>query len=573
MTDYKQLIAQAIASAVHIDGKIDEKTIYEGIEYPKNPEMGDYAFPCFRLAKEWKKPPVVIAKELEGNLGNIRGVSKVQAVSGFLNFYLSDEELARDTVDAVLTEGKNFGRENLGNGRTVVIDYSAVNIAKPFHIGHLRSTMIGESLKRIFQFLGYGTFGINYLGDYGTQFGKLIVAINRWGDPEQIKRNPVPELLRLYVKFHEEAKHDENLNEEARQTFVRLENKDPEVEKMWQFCVDASMIEFSRVYEKLGVTFDSYNGERFFSDLMKPVVDDLRRMNLLETSEGAEVVNLEDVGLIPALIMKRDGSSIYLTRDLASAHYRKANYDFIKSIYVVGSTQSLHFKQLFAVLKKMGREWADDCVHVPFGQVSAVGGSLSTREGNVIFIEDVLEAARAEIKRIIEEKNPNLPNREEVEKQVGYGSVIFQELFTSREKDYLFDMASVTNFQGETGPYVQYTHARCCSLLRKAEKQGISVDREEVRPNLLTDEASMAVLKHLRKFGETVKLASKNYEPHHIARYAVDLAKAFNRFYYENPILTEDAELTKTRLALVSAIRIVLAEALHLVCIAAPSEM
>lgn len=573
MTDYKQLIAQAIASAVHIDGKIDEKTIYEGIEYPKNPEMGDYAFPCFRLAKEWKKPPVVIAKELEGNLGNIRGVSKVQAVSGFLNFYLSDEELARDTVDAVLTEGKNFGRENLGNGRTVVIDYSAVNIAKPFHIGHLRSTMIGESLKRIFQFLGYGTFGINYLGDYGTQFGKLIVAINRWGDPEQIKRNPVPELLRLYVKFHEEAKHDENLNEEARQTFVRLENKDPEVEKMWQFCVDASMIEFSRVYEKLGVTFDSYNGERFFSDLMKPVVDDLRRMNLLETSEGAEVVNLEDVGLIPALIMKRDGSSIYLTRDLASAHYRKENYDFIKSIYVVGSTQSLHFKQLFAVLKKMGREWADDCVHVPFGQVSAVGGSLSTREGNVIFIEDVLEAARAEIKRIIEEKNPNLPNREEVEKQVGYGSVIFQELFTSREKDYLFDMASVTNFQGETGPYVQYTHARCCSLLRKAEKQGISVDREEVRPNLLTDEASMAVLKHLRKFGETVKLASKNYEPHHIARYAVDLAKAFNRFYYENPILTEDAELTKTRLALVSAIRIVLAEALHLVCIAAPSEM
>lgn len=569
MTDYKKCIAQAIAAAA----KIDIKDAYEGIEYPKNPEMGDYAFPCFRLAKTLKKSPILIANELEGVLGEIEGVSKIQAVSGFLNFYLSDKVLAGDTIRSVMQEGKEFGRENLGGGRTVVLDYSAVNIAKPFHIGHLRSTMIGEALKRIHRFLGYGTYGINYLGDYGTQFGKLIVAIDKWGDREQIKQNPVPELLRLYVKFHEEAEKDDGLNDLARQTFVRLENKDPEVEKMWQFCVDASMIEFSRVYEKLGVTFDSYNGERFFSDMMKPVVDELRRQGLLEFSEGAEVVNLDDVGLIPALITKRDGSSIYLTRDLASAHYRKEQYDFVKSLYVVGSTQALHFKQLFAVLKKMGREWADDCVHVPFGQVSAEGGSLSTRHGSVIFIEDVLEEARAEIKKIIEEKNPTLPNKEEVEKQVGYGAVIFQELFTSREKDYTFNMESVTNFQGETGPYVQYTHARCCSILKKAEKQGLIPTFDEVKTELLTDEASMLVIKHLRKFGETVKLAAKTYEPHHVARYVVDLAKTFNRFYYENPILIDDLELSKSRLALVQAIKTVLAEGLELVCLAAPEEM
>lgn len=568
MTDFKWNIAKAVAEAAGMD----VKEAYEGIEYPKNPEMGDYSFPCFRLSKTLRKAPPMVAAEIQSKLGEIEGVSRVQPVSGFLNFYLSDSVVAEDTIASIVREGADFGREDIGKGGTVVLDYSAVNIAKPFHIGHLRSTMIGESLKRIFQFLGYGTFGINYLGDYGTQFGKLIVAINRWGDREKIKNDPVPELLALYVRFHAEAEKDDSLNDEARQTFVKLENKDPEVEKMWKFCVDTSMMEFSRVYEKLGVTFDSYNGERFFSDLMKPVVDDLRKMNLLEKSEGAEVVNLDDVGLIPALITKSDGSSIYLTRDLASAHYRKEQLDFVKSVYVVGSTQALHFKQLFAVLKKMGRAWAEDCVHVPFGQISAKGGSLSTRGGKVIFLEDVLEAAREEIHKIIEEKNPSLKNREEVEKVVGYGAVIFQELFTSREKDYEFDMASVTNFQGETGPYVQYTHARCSSLLRKAQEQGIEITAD-IDPQLLTDEASMAGLKLLRKFGEVVKLAAKSYEPHHIARYAVDIAKAFNRFYYENPILTDDRALSKARLAYVMVTRIVLASALKLVCIGAPEEM
>lgn len=569
MTDYKQKIAAAISANVDMS----ETDVYECIEYPKNPEMGDYSFPCFRLSKIMKKAPVLIAKDLADKVGHVDGFSKVEAASGFLNFYLDDARVAKEVVGAVLTEKGEYARENVGGGGMAVLEYSSVNIAKPFHIGHLRSTMIGESLKRIHAFMGYKTYSINYLGDYGTQFGKLIVAIDRWGDKAQIEKDPVPELLKLYVKFHEEADKDESLNEEARRTFARLENKDPEVEKMWKFCVDTSMIEFSRVYEKLGVTFDSYNGERFFSDYMQPVIDELREMNLLENSEGAAVVNLDDVGLIPALIQKRDGSSIYLTRDLASAHYRKKNYNFVKSLYMVGSAQALHFKQLFAVLRKMGRDWADDCKHIQFGQVSVPGGKLSTRGGSVVFLEDVLEAAREEIGRIVEEKNPNLPDRERVEKQVGYGAVIFQELYTSREKDYVFEMEKVTNFQGETGPYVQYTHARCCSLLRKAAAQGIAPAADSFDAGLLTDEVSMAIVKLLRKFGDAVVLSLKSYEPHHVARYAIDLAKAFNRFYYENPIITDDSALSGARIALVQAVQIVLSEAMKLVCIEAPKEM
>ncbi len=568
MTDYKQKIAAAVSANVDMCSA----DVYECIEYPKNPEMGDYSFPCFRLSKTLRKAPALIAKDLCEKLGKVEGFSKIEAAGGFLNFYLDDALVAGEVIKEVLFKKSEYARSNIGGGGTVVLEYSSVNIAKPFHIGHLRSTMIGESLKRIHRFFGYNTFSINYLGDYGTQFGKLIVAINRWGDKAAIEQNPVPELLKLYVRFHEEAEKDDSLNDEARQTFVRLENKDQEVEAQWKFCVDASMIEFSRIYKKLGIDFDSYNGERFFSDYMQPVVDELRTMNLLETSEGAEIVNLDDVGLIPAIVQKRDGSSIYFTRDLASAHYRKKNYNFVKSIYVVGSTQALHFKQLFAVLAKMGRQWADECKHVQFGQISIVGGKLTTRGGNVIFLEDVLEAAREEISRIIEEKNPKLPNRETVEKQVGYGAVIFQELYTSREKDYVFEMEKVTNFQGETGPYVQYTHARCCSLLRKAEAQGLSPSGD-FRAELLLDDASVAIVKLLRKFGDAVELALKSYEPHHVARYAVDLAKAFNRFYYENPIITDDRELSGARIALVGAVRTVLAEAMNLVCIDAPSEM
>lgn len=571
MTDYKMQIAKMIAVAADIS----EEEAFTGIEFPKNPEMGDYSFPCFRFAKVMRKAPPVVAAELAEKMKPEGGIAEIAAVAGFLNFKLDPKKVAADTISSVLNQGGEFGRKNVGNGEMVVIDYSSVNIAKPFHVGHLRSTMIGESLKRMFAFMGYETFGVNHLGDYGTQFGKLIVAIKTWGDMKQIEENPVPELLKLYTKFHREAENDESLNDQAREWFAKLENGDPEAKEMWTFCVETSMIEFNRVYGKLGVTFDSFNGESFYSDKLEAVLAELREKNLVQKSQGAEVVNLDDIGLNPALVTKSDGSTLYLTRDLAAAMYRKRMYDFNQNIYVVGGTQTLHFKQVFAVLKKMGYDWVDGCVHVPFGQVSVEDGSLSTRHGNVIFIEDMLEAARAEISRIIEEKNPELANKEEVAKQVGYGSVIFQELYTSRDKDYVFSVSRVTNFQGETGPYVQYTHARCCSLLDKAKEQGIASSHglESVDFGILTDDASREVIRILRRFSSTIELALKNYEPHHVARYAIDLAQAFNRFYHDNPILTDDAEVSKTRILLVKSVQTVLQTAMKLACIEAPTEM
>ena len=436
-------------------------------------------------------------------------------------------------------------------------------------MGHIRSTMIGESLHRIYKFLGYDTVAINHLGDYGTQFGKLIVAYKLWGNKEDIEADPIPELLKIYVQFHQAAEENPALEDEARAWFTKLENGDEEAVELWTLFKDMSLKVFNRVYKKLGVTFDSYAGESFYSDKMPAIISELRDKNIVEKSEGAEIVNLEPYGLTPALITKKDGSSLYLTRDLAAAKYRKDTYNFDKNIYVVGSAQKLHFQQWIKIVELMGYEWYKDCVHVDFGMVSLEEGALSTRKGNVVFLEDVLDKAVEQTLEIINEKNPDLVNKELVAAQIGIGAVVFQELYTSRTKDYAFSLEKTLSFEGETGPYVQYTHARACSVLKKVE----ATTEEGANYAALTDEASKDVVRILSKFGEIVILAHKNYEPHTVARYAVELAQAFNRFYHDNAILVEDAAIKSARVALVRAVKIVIQNALKLVCLEAPEQM
>ncbi len=566
MINYKEEIAKRILE------KTEEMTydeILSLVEHPKNTEMGDFAFPCFKLAKLFKKAPNAIAETLANEISDSNLFSKVEAASGFLNFTVNASEFAKNVVEEVLNKKAVYGKSDIGHGKKTIIEYSSVNIAKPFHMGHIRSTMIGESLHRIYKFLGYDTVAINHLGDYGTQFGKLIVAYKLWGDKDVIESDPIPELLKIYVRFHEAAETNPLLEDEARAWFTKLENGDEEAVALWTLFKDMSLKVFNRVYEKLGVTFDSYAGESFYSDKMPAVVHELREKGIVEKSEGAEIVNLEPYGLTPALITKKDGSSLYLTRDLAAAKYRKATYDFDKNIYVVGSAQKLHFQQWIKIVELLGYAWYKDCVHVEFGMVSLEEGALSTRKGNVVFLEDVLDKAVEQTLEIINEKNPNLPNKEDVAKQIGIGAVVFQELYTSRTKDYAFSLEKTLSFEGETGPYVQYTHARACSVLKKVDLNAL----EPSDYNALTDVASKDVVRLLSKFGETVILAHKNYEPHTVARYTVELAQAFNRFYHDNAILVEDASVKAARVSLVHAVKIVLENALDLICLKAPEQM
>lgn len=566
MVNYKEEIAKALSEKIDM---MSYDELLGLVEHPKNTEMGDYAFPCFKLAKAFRKAPNVIAEELASSFGDSIMFDKVKAVSGFLNFTVNSEHYAKNVIEEVLDKGGLYGASNYGAGKKTIIEYSSVNIAKPFHMGHIRSTMIGESLHRIYKFLGYDTVAVNHLGDYGTQFGKLIVAYKLWGNREIIEADPIPELLKIYVKFHDEAENKPELEDEARTWFTKLENNDPEAVELWTLFKDMSLKVFNRVYGKLGVTFDSYAGESFYSDKMPAIIQELRTKSIVEKSEGAEIVNLEPYGLTPALITKKDGSSLYLTRDLAAAKYRKDTYDFDKNIYVVGSAQKLHFQQWIKIVELMGYDWYKDCVHVEFGMVSLEEGALSTRKGNVVFLEDVLDKAVEQTLAIINEKNPNLENKETIAKQIGIGAVVFQELYTSRTKDYAFSLDKTLSFEGETGPYVQYTHARACSVLRKVD------DANAVTPDYsaLTDEASKDVVRTLSKFGEIVLLAHKNYEPHTVARYAVELAQTFNRFYHDNPILVDDAGVKAARVALVKAVKTVLKNALALVCLEAPEKM
>ena len=566
MADFKKLISEIIKSEIE-DLTLEEITAL--IEVPPNKEMGDYAFPCFKLAKIFRKAPNAIAEDLAGKIQPTDDINKIINLGGYVNFFVNRESLAKKVINQVLSEKENYGKSEFGKGKTVVVEFSSPNIAKPFHIGHVRTTVIGNALSKIYQSQGYHVEKLNHLGDYGTQFGKLIVAYKLWGDKQAVEKDPIKELPKLYIRFHDEAEAKPEMEDEAREWFTKLENGDQEAKDLWQWFRDESLKEFSRVYDLLDIDFDSYVGESFYSDKMPAVIEELKEKNLLVESDGAMIVDLEDSKLPPALIQKRDGSTLYLTRDLASAFYRKKIYNFDKSIYVVGAQQELHFKQCFEIIKRMGYDWYKDMVHVQFGMVALEEGTMSTRKGRVVFLEDVLNQAIDRTRQIIEEKNPDAENIDEVAKAVGVGAVVFQELSNSRIKDYTFSWDRTLSFEGETGPYVQYTHARCCAVLRKAD-QPVSAD---INYEALSDQDAADVLSVLETFNKSIMTAMKKNEPHIVTRFVLDLAQAFNKFYHNSPILVEDDDLRAARLALVEATRQTIENALKILGMKAPQKM
>lgn len=573
MNPYKLKVAEQLAPVLT---GLDEQAIADLLEYPPNPEMGDLSLPCFKLSKALRKAPQAIAEELKSHLKDSGWLEKVEAVSGYCNLYLKKDSFIRNQLQEILDSRDRYGSQKIGEGKSVVIDYSSPNIAKPFHVGHLRTTIIGNALYKIFDFLGYQVVRVNHLGDWGTQFGKLIVAYQEWGSAEQIEQEGISELFRIYVKFHDEAEKQPELEERARAWFVKLEQGDSEANRLWKWFVEISLKEFNKIYELLGVGFDSYAGESFYNDKMAPVVDELKNKNLLEEDEGALLVRLDDYNMPPALIIKKDGGTLYHTRDITAALYRKNTYQFEKAIYVVDAGQSLHFKQWFKVVELMGYEWAKDLVHVSFGKVSLEGAKLSTRKGNVVMLEDLLTQAIAKTKEIIESKNPDMDNKDEIARQVGVGAVIFNDLSTNRVKDIVFSWNEALNFEGETGPYVQYTHARCCSVLRKAnDGKGMEIPEgnKAFDSSLLLNDEAYAAVKQLALFPETVVQAMVKMEPSLISRYLVDLAQSFNRFYHGCPILVEDQALRSARLALVKSVQLTLSNGLKLIGLESPEKI
>ncbi len=564
-------LRESIAQVLHRElSNFSVEEIKTMIEIPPNTEMGDYAFPCFRLAKEFRKSPNDIAKDLASKLQPSDRVASIDSMGGYVNFFVNKKRWAESMIERVMSEKENFGRSDFGQKKNTIIEFSSPNIAKPFHIGHIRTTVIGHSLFKIYDFLGFNALAFNHLGDYGTQFGKLIVAYKKWGNREVIEQDPINELLKIYVQFHQEAENDPTMEDEARAWFKKLEDGDAEAYALWEWIREVSLSEFNRVYDLLGIKFDSLDGESFYSDKMPAVIEEMEAKGVLQDSQGAKIVDLEPYGMPPALIMKKDGSTLYITRDIAAAIYRKNTYDFYKNVYIVGTPQELHFRQWKKVLALMGHEWEKDCIHVQFGTVSLEDGTLSTRHGRVVFLEDVLNKAIEKTKEIIQEKNPNLENIDEVAKQVGVGAIIFQELSNSRIKDYQFSWERTLSFEGETGPYVQYSHARCCSLI---EKSGITPTADVNFEILANNSDAMEVVRVLTSFDEVLLRAYHKNEPHHIARFALDLAQAFNKFYHDNHILSADEDTKKAFIALVEGVRIGLLNSLYLLGMEAPRKM
>lgn len=573
MIDFKKEIAEIIAKS--LEG-LTEDEIKSMIEIPQDQSMGDYAFPCFRLAKTMRKAPNLIAAELAEKLQGEQLFSEVSPVNAYVNMFVSREEMMKSTVSEVLEEKENFGRSDIGGNKKVIVEFSSPNIAKPFHIGHIRSTVIGNSLSKIYDALGYDVFKINHLGDYGTQFGKMICAYRRWGNREDVINSPIKTLLGYYTKFHVEVEEHPELEDEARAIFTKLEQGSKEEVELWQWFREESLKEFQRVYDMLGIEFDSYNGESFYSDKMPRFEKELSDKGLLHESNGAQVVDLEEYKLGTALIKKSDGSSLYITRDIAAAVYRKENYDFYKNIYVVATQQNLHFQQLFKIIELMGYDWANQCVHVPFGMVRLEEGTMSTRHGRVVFLEDVLNGAIEKTREIIEEKNPNIENLEEITSQVGIGAVVFNELSNNRIKDYTFKWDQILNFDGETGPYVQYTHARCASLLRKAGENIVAKAQDPKNVDfalLAKSDSAYELTKLIYAFPGVVEQAGEKYEPSIITRHIIDIAQCFNKFYHDEHIIVDDEVEKTSKIALVIATKRVIATGIGLLGMKAPERM
>lgn len=564
--NFKKELAQILHEA--LEGEISVEQLEQSIEKPKNQSLGDLAFPCFTLAKLKRMAPNLIAQELKDKIQSPT-FEKVEVVGAYLNLFLNKKLVSEQVISKIVAEGGRYGDQDFGAGGNVTIDMSSPNIAKPFSMGHLRSTVIGNAIALIVEKCGYKPIKINHLGDWGTQFGKLISAYKHWGDAEKVKQNPIKELLTLYVQFHAEAEMNPALEDEGRSWFKRLEDGDEEALSLWQWFRDESLKEFSRIYVLMGVEFDSFAGEAFYNDKMDRVVKLLEEKNLLVESDQAQVVELTEEQLPPCLIKKSDGATLYATRDLAAALYRKENYDFVKSLYVVGHEQSLHFKQLIAVLRKMGYDWAEKMVHIPFGMMLKEGKKMSTRKGKVVLLEEVLNESIEMARNNIEEKNPNLANKDEVAKQVGVGAVIFHDLKNNRMNDIEFSLEEMLRIEGETGPYVQYTFARACSILRKGDWTPES-NAADAFHSLWEKEWKVVTM--LMEFSNAIKRACENFDPSQVAKYIVDLAQSFNKYYAEVKVL-EDSEEKQARLALVYSVTVVLKEGLRLLGIAAPEEM
>ena len=561
--DNKQLIASELAKVID---SLDQTAISNLLEQPKSSDLGDIAFPAFSLAKVERKAPQAIAADIAEKIDPSH-FEKVVATGPYVNFFLNKAKISDQVIKEVIKEGADYGQQNEGNGGNITIDLSSPNIAKPFSVGHLRSTVIGDALSNIFRKMGYNTIKINHLGDWGKQFGLLMVAYKKWGNKEAVEANPIDELLQLYVRINAEIENDPALDDEGRLWFKKLEDGDPEATELWQWFRDESLVEFNRIYELLGVEFDSLNGEAFYNDKMDEAVKILEDKGLLKESKGASIVDLDDVNLPPAMIKKSDGATLYITRDIATAMYRARTYNFVKNVYVVGQEQSNHFRQLKAVLKKMGFDWSDDMIHVDFGLVTKNRQKLSTRKGNIILLEPTLQEAISRAKAQIEEKNPNLENKEAVAHAVGVGAVKFYDLKTDRRNGYDFDLEAMVSFEGETGPYVQYAYARIQSILRKADfKPSLDANYN------LNDAESWEIIKLIQDFARVVKRASDNFEPSLIAKYAISLAQAFNKYYAHTRILDETPE-RDSRLALSYTTAVVLKEALRMLGVEAPEKM